>query len=454
MERGIIMKKMGGLKMSNKTISNFMTFIQNSPSCFHAVEELRKEFHKEGFVQLFESKQWKLEKGGKYYVIRNGSSIISFTIGEEIQEEYSFQICASHSDSPTYKLKENAFLDVRGKYTQLNTEGYGGMIASTWMDRPLSIAGRALVKTDAGCVVKLVDFKKDMVLIPNVAIHMNREINSGYKYNAQVDMLPLYGGTNKEKETFLDVLAKELDVDAKDILGNDLYLYNRNHPSIWGSEEDYISAPKLDDLECAYTTMLGFLHSKNPKNINVYACFDNEEVGSGTKQGADSTLLFDVLTRINRCLGYSEEQLRCAFANSFMLSADNAHALHPNHPEKSDANHAVYMNEGIVVKFNANQKYTTDALSKGLFQAICNRVEVPLQYFANRSDMQGGSTLGNISTAHVSIHTVDIGLAQLAMHSSYETAGCKDIDYMIKAVQEFYSSYIREDDQHRVNLYR
>ena len=433
------------------SIDGLFTFIKNSPSCFHAIHSIKEELKQHAFLPLMESRKWKLERGHSYYVTRNGSSIIAFTIGDAVEEDYSFQICASHSDSPTYKIKEHACVNVNGKYTQLNVESYGGMIASTWMDRPLSIAGRLMVKTEKGCEVRLLDFKRDMALIPNVAIHMNREINTGYAYNASIDMLPLYGEANAD---FIKAAAEELQIEEDAILGHDLYVYNRTQPSLWGHDEAYISSPRLDDLECAYTTLQGFLNKGNQKAIQVYACFDNEEVGSGTRQGADSTFLQDILSRINAALGYDEETLHCAYAHSFMLSADNAHALHPNHPSKSDSHHAVYMNEGVVVKFNANQKYTSDAVSKGLFKSICEDARVPIQYYANRSDMAGGSTLGNISSSHVSIYAVDIGLAQLAMHSSYETAGRKDVDFMIQAVKAFYEIRFIEDDEHLLHIER
>ena len=433
--------------MSKNYVEDLCTFITNSPSCFHTIASIEQMLKEKGFEALLESSKWNIKKGGKYYTTRNGSSILAFQVGKNVDEDYSYQICASHSDSPTYKLKENTFMDVRGCYTQLNTEGYGGMIASSWLDRPLSIAGRVVVKQDDQCVVRLLDFNRDMVLIPNVAIHMNRDINSGYNFNAQVDMLPLYASASGTKEDFQDVIAKELQIDKQQILGSDLYLYNRMPHSVWGRDEEFVSIPKLDDLECAYTTLEGFLSSEQDHNVNVYACFDNEEVGSGTKQGAKSTFLRSTLTRINQSLGFNEETLYRCIAHSYMLSADNAHALHPNHPEKTDANNFVVMNKGVVVKFNANQKYTTDAISKGLFKEICDKANVPLQFFSNRSDMAGGSTLGNLSNEQVSLHTVDIGLAQLAMHSSYETAGTKDVTYMIQAVREFYSSYLMEVEQ-------
>lgn len=353
-------------------------------------------------------------------------------------------MAASHSDSPAFKVKENAELEIKEKYVQLNTEGYGGMLCATWFDRPLSVAGRVIVKEDDRYVTRLVNVDRDLVMIPNVAIHMNREVNNGYAYNKQVDMLPLFGGSGCKKGDFKKLIARELEVEEKDIYGMDLYLYNRMEPSVWGAEEEFISCPQLDDLQCAYTSLQGFLKGHNDRSINVFACLDNEEVGSGTKQGADSTFLYDVLSRVNAGLGKDEEAFRRAAASSFMLSCDNAHAVHPNHPEKTDVNNCVYMNEGIVVKAHAGQKYTSDAVSIAVFRGICEKAGVPLQFFANRSDVAGGSTLGNISMSHISMNSVDIGLPQLSMHSTYETAGVKDSYYMIKAAEEFFNSHIEE----------
>ena len=350
------------------------------------------------------------------------------------------------------QIKENAEIEVNNKYVKLNTEKYGGMICSTWFDRPLSIAGRILVKENNAVKTHLVNIDKDLVIIPSLAIHMNREVNDGYKYNAQIDMLPLYGD-NSSKGSLMKTIAKEVNVEEESILGTDLFLYNRMNGTKIGANEEYISSPRLDDLECAFTSLSAFLSENTSNSASVYCVFDNEEVGSGTKQGADSTFLYDVLRRINISLGKTEEDYYRLISSSFMVSADNAHALHPNYTDKSDPTNKVYMNDGIVIKYNANQKYTTDAVSASIFKSICDSVDVPYQTFTNRSDILGGSTLGNISNAHVSLNTIDIGLAQLAMHSTYETAGAKDVTYMIDAIKAFYNTSIEqvEDGQYIVN---
>ena len=436
--------------MNIQHVEELFQFIENSPSCFHAIETIREKLNDEGFIELVEGRSWQIEKGKKYYVTRNLSSIIAFKIPEN--DLKNFHIVASHSDSPTFKIKENAEIEVNNKYVKLNTEKYGGMICSTWFDRPLSIAGRILVKE--GNVVKthLVNIDKDLVIIPNLAIHMNRSVNDGYKYNAQIDMLPLYGD-NTSKGSLMKTVAQSVGVEEDSILGTDLFLYNRMRGTKIGANSEYISSPRLDDLECAYASLSAFLSETNSNSASVYCVFDNEEVGSGTKQGADSTLLYDVLRRINMCLGNSEEDYYKLIASSFMISADNAHALHPNYSDKSDPTNKVYINDGIVIKYNANQKYTTDAVSASIFKSICDSVNVPYQTFTNRSDILGGSTLGNISNAHVSLNTIDIGLAQLAMHSTYETAGAKDVTYLIEALKAFYNTSIEqvEDGQYIIN---
>ena len=436
--------------MNIQHVEELFQFIENSPSCFHAIETIRKKLNAEGFIELVEGRSWQIEKGKKYYVTRNLSSIIAFKIPEN--DFKNFHIVASHSDSPTFKIKENAEIEVNNKYVKLNTEKYGGMICSTWFDRPLSIAGRILVKEGNLVKTHLVNIDKDLVIIPNLAIHMNRAVNDGYKYNAQIDMLPLYGD-NTSKGSLMKTVAQSVGVEEDSILGTDLFLYNRMRGTKIGSNSEYISSPRLDDLECAYASLSAFLSETNSNSASVYCVFDNEEVGSGTKQGADSTLLYDVLRRINMCLGNSEEDYYKLIASSFMVSADNAHALHPNYSDKSDPTNKVYINDGIVIKYNANQKYTTDAVSASIFKSICDSVNVPYQTFTNRSDILGGSTLGNISNAHVSLNTIDIGLAQLAMHSTYETAGAKDVTYLIDALKAFYNTSIEqvEDGQYIIN---
>ena len=424
--------------MEEKYVQKLLAFIDQSPTCYHAVDMIRREFS--DYTLLSEGEKWNLKPGGKYCVIRNGSSIIAFTLPEGTFT--GFQLIASHADSPCFKIKENAEVTVKDKYVQLDTERYGGMIMSSWFDRPLSIAGRALVRTETGVASVLVNLDRDMCVVPNVAIHMNREVNNGYKYNPAVDLYPLWGSADA-KNTFRAEIARAAGVEEKDLLGADLFLYNRMAGRVWGVKEEFLSTPRLDDLECAFASVEAMKAAKPGSHANVCCVFDNEEVGSTTKQGADSTFLFDVLRRIVLALGRPEEDYYTLLANSFMLSADNAHAVHPNHPEYSDPLNQTEMNKGIVIKFNANQKYTTDGVSEAVFHHICEKAGVPVQHYANRSNLAGGGTLGNISGRHVSVNTLDIGLAQLAMHSSYETAGTRDVAYMVNGMRAFYEAEIR-----------
>ena len=339
-------------------------------------------------------------------------------------------ICASHSDSPSFKAKSIA---EDGAYARLSTEKYGGMIMYSWLDRPLSLAGRAMVRTESGLCERLVDADADLFTIPSLAIHMNPEVNNGYKFNPAVDMLPI---TSHGVELSA-IIADSLGVALESIVSHDLYLYVRDEGRVIGRDGEFILAPRLDDLECVYASVKAFLAAE-PQAVPVLAVFDNEEVGSRTKQGAASDMLLSVLTRI---CGGKEEYSRLA-TESFMVSADNAHAKHPAHPEFSDKGNAPLMNGGIVIKHNASQSYATDAYSEAIFSEICNRAEIKLQSFYNRADIRGGSTLGSISDTVVSVPTVDIGLPQLAMHSAVETAGSEDLSDMIKALTAFYSSAI------------
>lgn len=430
--------------MENSIVSELTSFIAHAPTAFHAVAELKNLLNRDGFEELHESERWEIEPGKKYYVTRNNSSIIAVKAGTDL-DDYSFHVTASHSDSPSFKLKENAEIEIAKRYTILNTEGYGGMICSTWFDRPLSLAGKVMIKDGNRLETHLVKVDRDLLMIPSLAIHMDRKINEGRSLNKQVDMLPILSGSVKGTGAVKKLIAEELGVSEENIYGMDLFLYNRMEAVRWGHDDEFIGCPRLDDLQCAFTSVKGFLAAENDRNINVYACFDNEEVGSGTKQGAASTFLYDVLWRMNKALGKDEEEFRRAVASSFMLSCDNAHAVHPNYRQKSDETNCVYMNEGIVIKSHAGQKYTSDAVSVAIFKMICEKAEVPVQFFSNRSDEAGGSTLGNIAMSQVSMNTVDIGLPQLAMHSAYETAGVKDMEYMVKAVTEFYASNIRGD---------
>ena len=413
----------------------FFDFIRKSPTSFHAAHTIAAMLENSGFTRLCESRPWSIVPGGKYYVTRNNSSVIAFAVPETGFAH--FQIVSSHSDSPCFKLKHSCE-DESGSYLRLNVERYGGMIMSSWFDRPLSIAGRVLVKEGSALITKLVNLDRDAVIIPNRPIHFNREVNDGYKYNAQVDLLPLYGGKGA-KGKLASEIAAAAGVSEDAIVAQDLFLYARQPGAVFGAENAFFCCPRIDDLECAYASTAAFLASEAKGHINVLAVFDNEEVGSSSKQGADSTFLTDVFARAGAALGASDSEIRAAIAASFMASADNAHAVHPNHPEKYDAQNRTVMNGGVVIKHNANQKYTTDAVSCAIFSTLCELADVPVQHFANRSDVLGGSTLGNIANTHASMNTVDIGLAQLAMQSSVETAGCADVDYMIRAMHSLYS---------------
>ncbi len=428
-----------------------MDFIKESPTAFHVVKNFSTMLEKAGFIKLNERNKWKIEQGGKYYVTRNDSSIIAFQVPDNM-DFYNFQIAAAHSDSPAFKIKENPEMVEDNNYVTLNVEKYGGMLMAPWFDRPLSVAGRVIVREDSGLKPVLVNVDRDLCVIPNLAIHMNRDVNNGIKYNPQKDMIPLFGEI-ASKDKFDQIIANEAGVAIEDIISTDLFLYNRECGTIWGADNEFMSAPRLDDVMCAFSCIKALTDNKeNNKSVNVCAIFDNEEVGSTTKQGADSSFLYDVLSRISMCMGKDSEDFIRACASSFMLSADNAHAVHPNYKEKADPTNRPYMNKGIVIKYNANQKYTTDAISASIFKEICKKVGVEVQSYVNRSDIPGGSTLGNISNSHISLNTVDIGLAQLAMHSPYETAGVKDTESMIKAVNTFYETVVvtEEDGTYRL----
>lgn len=419
-----------------ETTEKLLDFIEKSPTAFQAVDEMQKRLTENGFEVLSEKEYWKLVPGGKYLVTRNNSALIAFCIPEK--ESRVFHIMASHSDSPSFKIKENPEIKVDNSYVKLNVEKYGGMLMAPWFDRPLSVAGRVIIRRNDGLEEKLVDIKRDLVMIPNLAIHMNREANNGVAYNPQKDLQPLFAAGNTDR-TLLEIIAEQTGVKKEDIISHDLFLYNRMMGTIWGADKEFVSSARLDDLQCAFASMEGLLRAQNHGSIAVHCVMDNEEVGSGTKQGAASTFLKDTLLRINMGLGRTYEEYLMTLAGSFMVSADNAHALHPNYTDKTDPTNHPVLNKGIVIKFNANQKYCTDAVSAAIFKELCTKAGVPYQTFVNRSDIAGGSTLGNISNTQVPMNTVDIGLPQLAMHSPYETAGVKDTEYLVRAAEELFA---------------
>lgn len=426
---------MGKMEGTNRSMTErLLDFIRKSPTAFHAVNSAATMLKDAGFTCLQEGAEWKLQAGGKYYLTRNQSSIIAFSVPTARARQ--LLLSASHTDSPMFKLKNDYEAPALGVYQRLNTEVYGGTILSSWLDRPLSLAGRAVVKRADGYHAELFCFDRDLMLIPNVAIHMNRTVNSGYAYNPAVDMLPLFSQL-EGAPSLKALLARQLDCADEALVGMDAFVYNRMPGSIWGADEAFFSAPRIDNLMCAFGTLLGFLEAEpQADSLNLWFCADNEETGSATKQGAGSAFLADTLDRI--CEAFALDK-RVLLANGMMVSADNGHAKHPNHPELSDAKNAPNLGGGVVIKTNAAQHYTTDGPSAALFSEICRGAGVPVQNFANRSDQPGGSTLGSISNTKVPLLTVDIGMAQLAMHSAYETAACADCDYLSRAMRAFYS---------------
>lgn len=411
------------------TIRALQRFLDRSHSVYHAQAQIAEQLEAAGYTHLAERDAWRLVPGGKYYVSRGGTTLAAFRIPKAAPK--GFLMSASHCDRPSFKLKQN--FELTGPYTRIGVEGYGGMIVSTWLDRPLSIAGRVLVETESGIESKLLDIDRDLLLIPSVAIHMNRQVNEGYKWNIAVDVPPLAGSKNAAGK-LTALLEKEA---GGRILGHDLYLYVREKSRIWGLENEYISSAALDNLECVWGCTQGFLGAGESESIPVLCVFDSEEVGSSSPQGAASTFLPELLERI--CAALSVDKSRM-LAQSFMVSADNAHGLHPNHPELSDPANAPLLGGGIVLKFNAALRYCTDGVSAALFRKVCARADAPVQSFHNRADIPGGSTLGHISLSQVSVPTADIGLPQLAMHSCYETAATADVLSLEKAMTVYFGS--------------
>ncbi|MBR0040657.1 MAG: M18 family aminopeptidase [Oscillospiraceae bacterium] len=419
-----------------------LSFISRSPTAFHAVDSTAKALADAGFAELYETEPWSLAPGACAFVRRNDSSLIAFRVPEG--EPSGLLLAAAHSDSPCFKLKENASLESDG-YRRLSVEKYGGMLCAPWLDRPLSLAGRVTLREGGRLVSRLVDLARPVALIPNLAIHMDRSANEGKTYDMLKDMPPLLslaGGRGPEA-----LIAEALDVKEEDILSKELFLYPCTPGTVWGAENEFLSSPRLDDLQCVFGCLHGFLEAGSSGALRALCIFDNEEVGSGSKQGAGSTFLSDVLRRVFAARGLGEvDLLRCA-ANGLMVSADNAHAVHPNHPGEADRNERPVPNGGVVIKYNAGARYTTDSVSAALFSELCRAADVPVQRYSNRADKPGGSTLGHISLAHLSLDCIDIGLAQLAMHSCYETAGSKDTEYLVRAMRAFFSAEVRKEPE-------
>lgn len=417
-----------------------LQFIAASPTAWHAVENLSRELTEAGYRELFEEEEWQLAPGERCFVRRNGSSLIAFRIPPERAQ--GFMLMTAHADSPTFKVKELETVTAAGVYAQVNVERYGGVLISPWLDRPLSVAGRVVVREGEKLLMRLVNIDRDLLLIPNLAIHMDRSANDGKAYDPKTDLMPLLGMEGSHS-AFRRLVAESAQTEPENIVSAELFLYPRTPGTIWGAESEFLSSPRLDDLQCAYACSRGFLRARQGRSIPVLCVFDNEEVGNGTKQGADSTFLEDTLQRLCESLGISLSDYRRLLSQSMMVSADNAHAVHPNRPEFADKIDRPVLNGGVVVKYNANQRYTTDALSAALFLELCRRAGVPTQRYSNRPDISGGWTLGHISLTHVSLKSVDVGLPQLAMHSCYETAGTKDTAALCRVAELYFSSSLR-----------
>ena len=424
------------------TVQKLFRFLDESPTCYHAAANAKAALTAAGAVELRESEQWKLEKGTLYVVERGDSALVAFRVPEG--PFHGFLMAAAHSDSPTFKVRETAEAASAGNTLRLSVEPYGGGVWRGWLDRPLSVAGRVVIRQGDRLVSRLVNIDRDLLVIPGVAIHMDRSVNKGAELNPAVDLLPLLG-CGKEPGAFRKLIAEAAGVREEHLLSTELFLYPRTKAVQTGLNGEFIVSPRLDDLQCVFGCLEGFLAAKPGGSLPMLAVFNNEEVGSNTRQGADSTFLTDVLERIAHGCGLDSEAWKAAVANSFMVSADNAHAIHPAHPEYADKGEFPVLGGGIVIKYNANQRYTTDAVSGAVFQAICQEAGVPVQRYSNRADLPGGSTLGNISTAHLSVPTVDIGLPQLAMHSVCETAGAADTDHLVKAMTAYFSRDFHRD---------
>ncbi len=424
-------------------MNDLLKFIEQSPTAFHAAYHIAEELEKNGFQRLVEANIWSLSYGGKYYFLRNDSSVVAFKLPKN-KKNISFNITAAHLDSPTFKLKPNFQIE-ESRVLKLNTEVYGGPILNTWLDRPLNIAGRVIVCEGNVLKTKLVSFEKPMAVIPNCSIHYYPELNKGVGLNPQVDLLPIYCDKTIKKIDLIEEIAKRISVDKQQILSHDLYLSLMDRGGFVGSQNEFIVAPQIDNLECSYACLKSFLASENENTVNVLVEFDNEEIGSRTRQGAGSKMLADTLERIADACEWTKEEYKTALAHSFIVSADNAQGFHPNYPQKYDMTNAVYLNGGIVIKTSARGAYTTDAVSLAYFKQICDLAQAKVQFNSNRSDIAGGSTLGAISLSNVSIYSLDIGLPQLAMHSAMETAGRYDYEEMVKALTKFYELQLKID---------
>lgn len=418
--------------------NDLIEFIDRSPVSYYAVSNIIKELESGGYTYLNEGDKWSLVPGGRYYTQRNGSSIIAFQVGSKNPWESGFHIVGAHTDSPQLKLKSESLTKSAG-CLKVSVETYGGGINSTWLDRDLSLAGRISVNTAEGITSKMVDFKYPVGTIPNLAIHLNKDANKGVEYNKQTHLPVIISCCDKD-EDLKKIIAENVGIDSESILEMDLFFYDSQKGSILGFNKDMISTGRLDNLAMCHSIYKGLLESDNPESTNIGVFFDNEEVGSRTMQGADSNYLGGLLDRIVYSTGGDLEDCLRARYRSFLISADGAHALHPNYTDKHDKDYAPLINRGPVIKISANFRYATTAESAGYFINLCKSCEVPYQKMANRSDIPSGSTIGPMSSASLGIKAIDVGNPMFAMHSIRETQGILDHYYMTKVITEFYKS--------------
>ena len=419
-------------------------FIDESPSTYHVVKNCSDILDENGFERIMPREKWEIKKGGKYFFKKSSSTIIAFTVGENFDVKKGFKIFGAHTDSPCFRIKPNPEI-VMENIVRLNTEVYGGPILSTWFDRPLSIAGRVIVKGEDPFFPKTVKIKIDepLLTIPNLAIHQNREVNNGVKIDKQNDVLPVISLINKnfEKEGYLEkIILEKTGIKKEDIIDFDLYLYATEKGCLLGANEEFMSSPKLDNLASVYTGIIGLVEAEeNQDRINIFVAFDNEEIGSATKQGADSNYLLNTLERISLALGLDRSDFLQMLESSYILSADAAHAAHPAHLGKTDPTNRGKINEGISIKISAKQKYTSDGYSIAVIRQLIEGTEIRIQPFVNESNELGGSTIGPISSTHLDIDGVDLGVPMFAMHSVRELCGIFDMFYLKELAKEFFS---------------
>ena len=419
-------------------------FIDESPSTYHVVKNCSDILDENGFERIMPREKWEIKKGGKYFLKKSSSTIIAFTVGEDFDVKNGFKIFGAHTDSPCFRIKPSPEI-VTENVVRLNTEVYGGPILSTWFDRPLSIAGRVIVKGENSFFPRTVKIKIDepLLTIPNLAIHQNREVNNGVKIDKQNDVLPVISLINKnfEREGYLErIILEKTGIKKEDIIDFDLYLYVTEKGCLLGANEEFMSSPKIDNLASVYTGLIGLLEAEeNQDRINIFVAFDNEEIGSATKQGADSNYLLNTLERISLALGLSRGDFLQMLESSYILSADAAHAAHPAHLGKTDPTNRGRINEGISIKISAKQKYTSDGYSIAVIKQLIEGTEIQIQPFVNESNELGGSTIGPISSTHLDIDGVDLGVPMFAMHSVRELCGIFDVFYLKELAKEFFS---------------